>query len=94
MQLNEAELKFSYVTGHFTEFTLLRKMRLRDSEQEDLFEDNVSGAFARWRHGLVCLSVHGVLYGLTGLQVTCCINETRVDVESYHLPQSSITRSK
>ena len=81
-RLNVAELKFSYVTGHFT---LLRKMRLRDREQRDLFEDNVSGAFARWRHGLVCLSVYGVLYGLTGLQVTRCVNETRVDVESYHL---------
>ena len=70
-------------------------MRLSDSERrKDLFEDNVSEAFARWSYGRVCLSVYGILYSLTGLQTTCCVDETRVDVKSYHLEQSNTTTSK
>jgi len=70
-------------------------MRLSDREQrKDLFEDNVSEAFARWSYGRVCLSVYGILDSLTGLQATRCIDETRVDVKSYHLQQSHTTISK
>jgi len=39
----------------------------------------------------VCLSVHNVFYNFAGLQAPRCINESRLDILSYHLEHTPAT---
>jgi len=54
---------------------------------EDLFEDDVSEAVTGGSHGRACQSVYVVVDRFSGLKATCSVNESCVDILSYHLEQ-------
>jgi len=58
---------------------------------EDLFKDDVSEAITRRSHSRACLSIYNVLDSLADLKTTSGVNESCVDVLSYHLKQTSNT---
>ena len=66
-----------------------QRLGMRSIHYEDLFENDVSDTVTRWSHSRVRLPIYNVVDSLAGLEATRRVDESSIDVLSYHLQQSN-----